>query len=78
MERGKKEGIVSSKIDTDTYATTMIALRDGMIALHILDSSIDTKEKWESTFRTIWSEISIMPEIENNNGGGYLYAEAVL
>ena len=56
----------------------MIALRDGMIALHILDSSIDTKEKWESTFRTIWSEISIMPEIENNNGGGYLYAEAVL
>lgn len=78
LEIGKKEGIISSKIDTDTYATTMIALKDGMIALHILDSSIDTKEKLESTFKAIWSEIRTMPQTENNNGGGYLYAEAVL
>ena len=78
LEIGKKEGIISSKIDTDTYATTMIALKDGMIALHILDSSIDTKEKLESTFKAIWSEIKAVPQTENNNGGGYLYAEAVL
>ena len=77
LERGKKEGIVSSKIDTDTYATTMIALRDGMIALHILDNSIDTKEKWESTFQEIWKEIKVTSQDEYANRGGYLYAKTM-
>lgn len=78
LEKGKREGIISAKIDTDVYATTMIALKDGMVALHILDSSIDAKEKWESTFRVIWSEMKAMPQTENSNEGGYFYAKAVL
>lgn len=78
LEQGKKEGIISKKIDAQQYATTMMAIKDGMIALHILDNSIDTKEKWESTFQTIWTEIKAMPENENTNRGGYFYAKTVL
>ena len=77
LDEGKKQGIISTKIDTDTYATTMIALKDGMIALHILDNSIDTKEKWESTFQAIWKEIRVTSQTEYENGGGYLYAKTM-
>ena len=78
LEKGKKEKIIDKRIDTNSYATTMIALKDGIVALHILDSSIDTKEKWESTFQVIWSEIKAVPQIEKGNRGGYFYAKTAL
>lgn len=77
LDEGKKQGIISAKIDTDAYATTMMALKDGMIALHILDNSIDTKEKWESTFQEIWKEIKVTSQDEYANRGGYLYAKTM-
>ncbi len=55
----------------------MMALKDGMIALHILDNSIDTKEKWESTFQTIWQEIKLTSQVEYVNRGGYLYEKTM-
>ena len=73
----KKKRVISAKIDTDAYATTMMALKDGMIALHILDNSIDTKEKWESTFQTIWQEIKLTSQVEYVNRGGYLYEKTM-
>ncbi|USF29549.1 TetR/AcrR family transcriptional regulator [Clostridium sp. MD294] len=78
LEKGKKDGIIAAEIDTDVYATTMIALKYGMVALHILDNNIDTEEKWENTFRVIWSEIEAISQTENSDKGGYFYAEAVL
>lgn len=57
LEEGKREGIISKQVDSKAYATTMSALRDGMISLSILDESIDAKEKCQLTFEQIWNEI---------------------
>lgn len=57
LEEGKREGIIASQVDSKSYATTMSALRDGMISLSILDESIDAKEKCKLTFEQIWNEI---------------------
>lgn len=78
LEKGKQQKVIDKRIDANSYATTMIALKDGIVALHILDSSIDTKEKWESTFQVIWSEIKEVPQIEKSDRGGYFYARAAL
>lgn len=78
LERGKREQVIDKRIDASSYAMSMIALKDGMVALHILDNSINTKEKWESTFQAIWSEIKATPQTERSNRGGYLYAETAL
>jgi len=58
LEEGKQEGVIAENVDTEVYAMTMIALRDGMIALHVLDPAIDAKEKCDITFDSLWNEIN--------------------
>lgn len=55
LEKGIQQGVIHPDIDPEGYATTMTALRDGIITLHILDESIDAKEKCDMTFQTIWN-----------------------
>lgn len=74
LEKAKQQRLVQRDIDTEEYATTIMALRDGMIALHILDSSIDTKQKWESTFLSIWNKIKTEQNQMICHKEGYLYA----
>ncbi len=57
LEEGKQEGVIAPNVDTEIYAMTMIALRDGIIALHLLDRAIDAEEKCDITFDSIWNEI---------------------
>lgn len=57
LEEGKQEGVIAESVDTEVYAMTMIALRDGMIALQVLDPAIDAKEKCDITFHSLWNEI---------------------
>ena len=74
LEKGQKRRCISPHILPETYATTMIALKDGLIALHILDGSIDVKEKCEATFEVLWKEV----EEKAHSKGGYFYAETAL
>lgn len=60
LKEGIREGIIVDTINPKTYATTMSALRDGMISLNILDNTIDAKEKCSITFEQIWNEIKIV------------------
>lgn len=57
LEKGKREGVIAPDIDTEVYATTMAALRDGIIALYILDASLDANEKCNKTFESIWNDM---------------------
>ena len=78
LEKAKEEDLIEKNIDTQEYATTIMAVRDGMIALHILDSSIDTKQKWESTFLAICEKMKAKKREQTYHNEGDLYAETTV
>ena len=57
LEEGKKEGIINENIDALQWADVINTLKEGIIALNLLDSTIDVKEKCELSFMSIWEEI---------------------
>lgn len=65
LEEGKEEGMISPSLDTDEWATTILALRDGMISLNFIEESINIKEKCMRSFALIWEEIKASPAERN-------------
>ncbi len=57
IEECKNFGIVKSNTNSQSIATAMFALKDGMQALNFIDSEIKLIDKFEFTFGHIWNEI---------------------
>lgn len=57
LEEGKKEGVIEASIDCHEWATTINSVKDGMIALHLLDETVDINKKCQISFEHILNEI---------------------
>lgn len=57
LDEGKEEGIIDSSIDTNEWAMTINAIKDGIISLNLLDESININEKCKISFEHILDEI---------------------
>lgn len=57
LEDGKKEGLVAQNIDSQEWAYTINALKDGLLSLKMLNASIDLNQKCKISFEQICNEI---------------------
>ena len=44
LERGQKRGEILKSIDLENYVTMILAMQDGILALRVLDETIDEEE----------------------------------
>lgn len=69
LERGQKRGEVMESIDLESYVTMILAMQDGILALRVLDETIDEEEKYTKIQYQMWKEISTEQTQNYENGG---------
>ena len=67
LQRGQMRGEVTKTLDLDNYVTMILAMQDGILALKMLDDSIDDEEKYKKIQYQMWKNIST--EASNTDGG---------
>ena len=58
LERGQERGEILKTINLENYITMILAMQDGILALKLLDNSIDDAEKYAMIQKEIWKEIA--------------------
>ena len=56
-------------IDLENYVTMILAMQDGILALRVLDETIDEEEKYTKIQYQMWKEISTA-KMQNYEDGG--------
>ena len=69
LERGQKRGEILKSIDLENYVTMILAMQDGILALRVLDETIDEEEKYTKIQYQMWKEISTA-KMQNYEDGG--------
>lgn len=69
LERGQKRGEIIKNIDLEDYVTMILAMQDGILALRVLDETIDEEEKYTKIQYQMWKEISTA-KMQNYEDGG--------
>ena len=69
LERGQKRGEIHKSIDLENYVTMILAMQDGILALRVLDETIDEEEKYTKIQYQMWKEISTA-KMQNYEDGG--------
>ena len=69
LQRGKVRGEVVKDIDLDNYVTMILAMQDGILALKVLDDTIDDEEKYKKIQNQMWLDIAT-EEIRKYRDGG--------
>ena len=54
---GIGRGIIKKCICPQSYSELLLAVRDGIVALSMIDENIDIEKKLETSFETAWNEI---------------------
>ena len=58
LERGVARGELAPETEWGNYITMILALQDGILALKVLDDTIDDEEKYKNIQKQMWKEIS--------------------
>lgn len=58
LERGQMRGEVLKEIDFENTITLLIAMQGGILALKVLDDTIDDEEKYRKIQQQMWNDIS--------------------
>ena len=69
LERGQKRGEIIKNIDLEDYVTMILAMQDGILALRVLDETIDEEEKYTKIQYQMWKDISTA-KMQNYKDGG--------
>lgn len=69
LKRGQERGEILKDIDLENYITMILAMQDGILALKVLDETIDDEEKYEKIQYQMWKEISTEKIVNYMNGG---------
>lgn len=69
LQRGQLRGEILKTLDLDNYVTMILAMQDGILALKVLDDSIDDEEKYKKIQYQMWKDISA-DESERYTDGG--------
>ncbi|MGN0136222.1 TetR family transcriptional regulator [Anaerotignum sp.] len=69
LQRGQTRGEVIKTLDLEDYVTMILAMQDGILALKVLDDSIDDEEKYKKIQYQMWKDIST-EEIRKYTDGG--------
>lgn len=69
LERGQMRGEVTKTLDLDNYVTMILAMQDGILALKVLDDSIDDEEKYKKIQYQMWKDISTEENSKYTDGG---------
>lgn len=69
LERGQKRGEIIKNIDLEDYVTMILAMQDGILALRVLDETIDEEEKYTKIQYQMWKDISTA-KMQNYEDGG--------
>jgi len=57
LERGRQRGEISGDIELEDCVTMILAMQDGILALKVMDESIDDEEKYRNVERQILKDI---------------------
>lgn len=74
LKRGQERGEILETIDMENYTTMILAMQDGILALKLLDDTIDDKEKYAMIQEQIWKEFSFRTEHGRVANGGVMSA----
>lgn len=69
LRRGQMRGEVTKNLDLDNYVTMILAMQDGILALKMLDDSIDDEEKYKKIQYQMWKDISTDGNSNYTDGG---------
>ena len=69
LERGQMRGEIGKTIDLENYVTMILAMQDGILALKVLDDSIDDEEKYKKIQYQMWKDISTEENSKYTDGG---------
>ena len=69
LERGQTRGEVLKAIDLENSITMTLAMQGGILALRVLDESIDDEEKYKNIQKQLWSGISTEVFEKYRDGG---------
>ena len=58
LERGKERKEIAAEVDIDSCVMMTLAMQDGILALKVLDDSIDDEEKYRRMEEQIWRDIA--------------------
>ena len=58
LERGKERKEIAAEVDIDSCVMMTLAMQDGILALKVLDDSIDDEEKYSRMEEQIWRDIA--------------------
>lgn len=57
IKAGIEKEEIKSYISPECYAEMLIAIRDGIVALSLIDDEINIENRLEKSFQTAWKEI---------------------
>lgn len=57
IKEGVEKGEIKNCINPESYAEILIAIRDGIVGLSLIDDEINIDDKLEKSFDTAWKEI---------------------
>ena len=69
LKRGQLRGEVKKGLELDSVLTMILAMQDGILALKMLDDSIDEEEKYRKIQDQMWKDISTEEIREYLDGG---------
>lgn len=58
LDEGKTQGCVKKNIDAENFAELMMAIRDGLFSIYIVNEENCITEKLETSFDVIWDQLN--------------------
>lgn len=74
LKWGQEQGEILETIDMENHIMMLLAMQDGILALKLLDDSIDDMEKYSMIQKQIWKEIACCTKSGKFVNGGVISA----
>lgn len=58
LDEGKEKGCVKKEIDSENFAELMLAIRDGLFSIYMVNDENCINSKLEASFEIIWKQMS--------------------
>lgn len=58
IDEGKKQGCVKKNIDVENFTELMMAIRDGLFSIYIVNDENCITQKLETSFEVIWDQLN--------------------
>ena len=59
LERGKERKEIAADVDIESCVMMTLAMQDGILALKVLDETIDDEEKYRYMEEQLWRDIAV-------------------